>query len=142
MKKFITAVAILASTSAYADTTVQGKILDHYYNVTNDVPRTHRDCYTVEVPVYGSNTSGGDVLGGMILGGLLGKGITGDDGGAAAGAILGGVIAGDKKRITGYRQEQRCDTVTIYEPVTTTQYSHSTIEFTIDGKHYTLEFLR
>jgi len=32
----------------------------------------------------------------MIIGGIIGKGVTGDDKGAAAGAVLGGVIGADK----------------------------------------------
>ena len=34
---------------------------------------------------------------GMIVGGILGKGITGKDNGAAAGAVMGGVIAADAR---------------------------------------------
>lgn len=42
-----------------------------------------------------SGSNGGDVLGGMIIGGLLGKGATGNDRGAAVGAIIGGAIANE-----------------------------------------------
>ena len=53
----------------------------------------------------------------MLLGGIGGKVIGGNDKGAAAGAILGGIIGADKaqknttRQIVGYNQEQRCTTV-------------------------------
>lgn len=80
--------------------------------MTEYVPYT--ECGNVEVPIYGNvstGANGGEVLSGMIIGGLLGKGITGKDNGAAAGAILGGVIAADKKTervIVGYNTVRQC----------------------------------
>jgi uncharacterized protein YcfJ len=56
---------------------------------------------------------GGDVLMGMIIGGLMGKGLTGQDNGAAAGAVFGGVIAADKagkRTVQGYKTETKCRT--------------------------------
>ena len=51
----------------------------------------------------------------MIIGGLLGKGVGGNDKGAAAGAVLGGIIAADKNNsrrvVTGYRIERQCTEV-------------------------------
>jgi hypothetical protein len=83
--------------------------------------RTTTQCQNIEVPVYGTvqggGATGGDVLAGMIIGGLLGKGITGDDQGAAAGAVMGGVIAADngnrQQVITGYRTERQCSEVSV-----------------------------
>ena len=78
----------------------------------------YQECYTVDVPIYGNTqgngASAGDVLGGAIIGGLIGKGVTNKDNGAAVGALLGGMIAADKKKtkqsIIGYKQENRCET--------------------------------
>ena len=108
------------------------------------VPTTH--CQNVEVPVYGTvqggGASGGDVLAGMIIGGLLGKGITNKDNGAAAGAVLGGVIAADKnnsrQQIVGYKTERQCQQVVSYE--TERYLKNNKIYFTwngINGSAYT-----
>lgn len=90
--------------------------------VQNSIRVPITQCYNVQVPIYGrtgGGASGADVLGGMIIGGLLGKGITGDDKGAAFGAITGGMISADRNRgqevVTGYRTEQRCETTHTYE---------------------------
>lgn len=119
MKKLLATVAIVGSafgTQAFAQT--------NYATITSVTPNYQvstmrqpvQECNIVDVPVYGNvggGASGGDVLGGMIIGGLLGKGASGNDKGAAAGAVLGGIIAADKGQkqgIVGYRQEQRCNT--------------------------------
>ena len=121
---------------------------DRYTTVLERVPRTKQECVNVDVPVYGEyrrSATGGDVLGGMIIGGLLGKGITGKDNGAAAGAILGGVIAADsgnrvERQIVGYRKEHRCDEVVYYENIERTVYSHSIIRWEVDGVEYATTF--
>jgi hypothetical protein len=138
----LTATIVALTTTPVLADNVKGNVTDVYKNVTRQIPYTQQVCQLIDVPIYG--TSGADVLGGMIIGGLLGKGVTGKDNGAAAGAILGGVIAADKKQgqqvIVGYRQEQRCNTVTQYDTTTEQVYSHSTITFYEDGRNYTLKF--
>jgi uncharacterized protein YcfJ len=120
MKNFLlgTTIAIITSTAASADV-VRARITHvepRYETVYQNNPTTQ--CYDVEVPVYGNTgggATGGDVLGGMIIGGLLGKGATGNDRGAAAGAVLGGMIAADnnngRRVVTGYRVERQCEQV-------------------------------
>lgn len=123
MKKLIATTAIFTAlaTSAMAET-VRARIISvepRYQTSYQDVPKT--ECQNVEVPVYGTvqggGATGGDVLAGMIIGGILGKGVTGKDDGAAAGAVLGGVIAADQNRsrqvITGYRTERQCSEVLV-----------------------------
>jgi uncharacterized protein YcfJ len=126
MKKLLVTTAVLATmaTSAIAET-VRARVTyvePRYETVYRNVPRTQ--CQDVEVPVYGTvqggGASGGDVLAGMIIGGLIGKGITGDDQGAAAGAVMGGVIAADnnngsRRVVTGYRTERQCNEVMVRE---------------------------
>lgn len=137
------ALSSVVATQAYADITINNATVEnHFSQVTEYVPENKHVCEIVKVPVYGSNTSGADVLGGMILGGLLGKGITGKDNGAAAGAIIGGVIAGDQKRITSYRDEKQCRTVVQYNEILKTVYDYSIINFTINGIPYSLQFYR
>lgn len=137
------ALSSVVATQAYADTSIRNATVeDHFSKVTESIPEDITVCEIVKVPVYGSSTSGANVLGGMILGGLIGKGITGKDNGAAAGAIMGGIIAGDQKHITGYRNERQCHTVVKYTDTVRTVYDYSTINFTINGIQYSLQFYR
>lgn len=140
MKQFlITATMILVGTTALADQRiVQARITSvkpNYVYVNNQNPVNK--CYNVDVPVYGNvggGASGGDVLSGMIIGGLLGKGLTGQDNGAAAGAVFGGIIAadnGNKQGIVGYRTERQCETV--YETEQSRQVKNYYITFEWNG---------
>lgn len=123
MKKLLATAAIIGfATTANAETRYANitRVEPNYHTVYMNVPRTQ--CQDVEVPVYGTvqgGATGGDVLTGMIIGGLLGKGITGKDNGAAAGAVMGGVIAADQNRsrqvVTGYRTERQCTEVMVRE---------------------------
>ena len=85
----------------------------------------------------------------MIIGGILGKGVTGKDDGAAAGAVIGGLIGADKgakpktKRvIVDYKDEKRCEDQIVYVDQKEERYSHSTIRFYLNGKRYVVEFIR
>ena len=153
--KRILLVSALAATSASAETT-NATIEDIYATVVEQTPYTRQVCQNVEVPIYGTVTrqgggaSGGDVLTGMILGGLLGKGATGKDDGAAAGAVLGGIIAADKANkprtetvITGYKTERQCENITEYKSVNKKVYDYSIITFkSKDGYEYSLPFTK
>ena len=123
MKKLVAIAAVLSmfGSAAFANqvTATVVDMRETYRDVVKQVPV--QSCQTIDVPIYkevvtGGGASGGDVLGGMIIGGILGKGVSGNDKGAAAGAILGGMVAADKKQqretvIVGYRQQQQCSTV-------------------------------
>jgi len=87
----------------------------NYREITTSRPR--QVCRTENVPVYGkvkgSGATGLEVLGGAIIGGLFGKALTDKDEGAAAGAVVGGVVAAeagraDKTRIVGYEKQKQC----------------------------------
>jgi len=89
----------------------------NYKEITTSRPQ--QVCRMENVPVYGKvkgqGASGLDVLGGAILGGLFGKAITDKDEGAAAGAVIGGVVAAeagraDRTEIVGYTQKETCST--------------------------------
>ena len=111
------AAAALISTSAIADVRQlnNATIEDVYVMTEISQPKYYETCRNVKVPNK-SGASGADVLGGMIIGGLLGKGVTGNDNGAAAGAVLGGIISADKNQGPGgYRTERQCETVKEYD---------------------------
>ena len=129
MNKLLVTAAVLSSVIA-----TQAFAQDNHATITNVTPNYNtqvirnpvQECQIIDVPVYGrvgGGASGSDVLGGMIIGGLLGKGVTGNDKGAAAGAVLGGSISADKnqgnQQIVGYRQEQQCNTYYTEERVNT-----------------------
>ena len=143
--KYLSVVAILLASSANADSSIRGNVVDYYNNVVVSTPHEKRLCEEYQVPIYGQQGSvdGGDVLMGMIIGGLMGKGLTGQDNGAAAGAVFGGVIAADKanKRvIQGYKTETKCRTEVRYTDRTERKYSHSIISFRDKGSPYEIQF--
>ena len=150
MKHLILITALAAASPAVAET-IKAQVEDRYTNISVSEPYTKQDCVMVDVPVYGNVTTSGNAaegaLLGMILGGLIGKGVTGDDGGAAAGAVFCGIVGADKgsqpntsKRVTGYRQERQCTEVTYYKQVTKTVYDYSIITWTQNGVKYTATF--
>jgi len=153
MIRILLTTAVIA-TPAMAETT-RATIEDVFATVVESTPYTRQVCQNVEVPIYGTVTrqgggaSGGDVLTGMILGGLLGKGATGKDDGAAAGAVLGGIIAADKANkprtetvITGYKTERQCENITEYKDVNKKVYDYSIITWTVNGKEYSGTFVK
>jgi uncharacterized protein YcfJ len=90
-------------------------VLQNYEYVTYLDPV--KVCKDMEIPIYGEgpvrSTTSGNLLMGIILGGVAGKVITGNDKGAAGGAVIGSLIANDKaskpsRMIIGYKQERRC----------------------------------
>lgn len=120
LKKYALAVAaalIPFGVSAETAHTVKAEIVDikpRTEQRQTRVPVT--ECKIVQVPIYGTvreKGNAGSVITGMIIGGLAGKGATGDDGGAAVGAIIGGAVGAEHGRsrqvITGYREQQQCD---------------------------------
>lgn len=149
MMKYTLIATLLLSSAAYADN-VDATIEEHYRTVTERVPRTETRCETVQVPVYseadrGFNT-GGAIVGGLV-GGLLGNQVGGGSGkeaatgvGAIAGAIIGGGGGRQERVVTGYREEQQCNEVTLYSEQSRRVYSHSTITFEDGGQTITLRY--
>ena len=122
MRKLITAVAItsLSASSLLAAelNAIVTQVEPNYETITEYTPV--KICRDEQVPVYGNAPQGqsdaGNVLLGMILGGVSGKVITGDDGGAAIGAIAGGLIGANNNNnsmarpIVGYKTLKSCTT--------------------------------
>ena len=116
-----------------------------YTNITVTKPR--QVCRNVEVPVYGtvqnnnSGASGGDVLAGAIIGGILGKALTGQDNGAAFGALAGAMTSAEKKKggtsqqIIGHRTEQRCRTE--YRDQQSQVANQYRLTYNVNGNHVT-----
>ena len=143
--KYLSIIAILFTSAASAENSVRGNVVDYYNNVVVSTPHEKRLCEEYQVPIYGQQGSvdGGDVLMGMIIGGLLGKGVTGQDNGAAAGAVFGGVIAADKANKTvvqGYKTETKCRTEVRYSDRTERRYTHSIITFRYEGRDISVQF--
>ena len=100
-----------------------------------------KSCHTIDEPIYGQTSvhgaSSGDVLTGIVLGGLLGKGATGKDKGAAAGAVIGGIVGANNSQgqrvITGYRTQRQCNTT--YQYVSTRVINEYDITYNIDGRN-------
>ena len=145
--KYLSMIAIMFATTAYADVSIKGTVVDYYDNVVVSTPREKLICEEYQVPIYGQQGSadGADVLMGMIIGGLLGKGVTGQDNGAAAGAVMGGVIAadkGNKRVIQGYTTEKKCRKEIRYTDTNETRYTHSIITFKYQGRNMSVQFYK
>ena len=154
MKK-ISAVALTAialASPVYAEGKLTDvRVFDHTKTMRVSTPTTQRVCENMDVPIYGTTTRQGNASGGaligMILGAAGGKAVTGNDKGAAIGAIMGGLVGADKgaqpkqtQTIVGYKQELVCNDVTSVSNQLVDVYSHSTIRFYIDGRRYVLKF--
>ena len=109
-------ILLLSSTNTFASELFARvvQIEENYETITEYSPI--KICRDEEVPIYGNtnqnNNNSGNVLLGMILGGVSGKVITGEDGGAAVGAIAGGLIGANNNnsgnQIIGFRTVQTC----------------------------------
>lgn len=137
MKKLIlTTVAVLATTPAFAHhtgTPVDGKIKNHFRTETVRIPQTQQVCEQQQ------GADAGDILGGAIIGGVFGKALTGDDQGAGVGAVIGGMIAAEENQGS---TSTVCRNITTYTEERRDTYTHSTIEFWLEGKKYILNFNR
>ena len=142
-------VLAILSTPVVAQDSVTGTVEHFYYSYTEEVPETKRVCETIQVPVYkevNKGTSGADVFGGLLIGGLLGKVLTGNDKGAAAGAVIGGIASAERNKteqvISGYRDVRECLDKTYTMEYQRKAYDYSEITFSMGGREYSLPFTR
>jgi uncharacterized protein YcfJ len=142
-------VLTMLATPVAAQNNVTGTVEHFYYTYTEEVPETKRVCETVQVPIYkevNKGASGADVFGGLLIGGILGKALTGDDKGAAAGAVIGGIASAERNKtkqvITGYQDVRECSNQTYIRDYQRKEYDYSALTFNLDGKTYTVTFER
>ena len=133
---------------------IAGKIVDHYERISDIVEVTddihlNIKCDTRIVPMIipgrqARRSTVGETLAGAAIGGVVGKLLTNDDKGAIGGAIIGGLATQDSQRSDTivYREVSECRDAPKYKLVTKDEYSHSTINFTLDGISYEAKFIK
>jgi uncharacterized protein YcfJ len=121
MKRILSILSLVAmgacATPAAAEKAIITEVEPNWTQVTRNVPV--ETCNMAQVPIYdrvqGQGATGLEVLFGALFGGLAGKAITDKDEGAAAGAVIGGVVAAEagrapQLRIVGYENKEICTT--------------------------------
>jgi len=121
MKKILSILSLVAmgacAAPAAAEKATITAVEPSWTQVTRNVPV--ETCNMSQVPIYepvnGQGATGLDVLFGALFGGLAGKALTDKDEGAAAGAVIGGVVAAEagrapQLRIVGYENKEICTT--------------------------------
>ena len=109
-------------------------IQDHYKTVIDRTPYEVEVCTTVDTN-KGPTIGGLDVQG-AIIGGIIGNQIGDMKGNGAAGALLGGLLGGEKTPST------QCVFETRYNETAKNVYSHSTVKFDVNGREYTVRFVK
>jgi len=140
-------IAILYAQIAKAEgTSVQGTVVDHYEKQIDFIEQSQEVCRLVKIPIYHRphRPTGAEILGGLVIGGALGKVISGDDKGALAGAVVGGLVTSSRQepRIVGYSRQRVCEDKIFHRKEYRHEYSHSTISFTINGVSYNTTFIK
>jgi uncharacterized protein YcfJ len=131
-----------------------GTIIDHYERISDiveikDSIHLNIKCTTELVPIIvpgrrARTATPGEMLGGAVIGGVLGKLLTNKDKGAIGGAIIGGLATQNRRQsdTIQYKEISSCRDVPRYKIVTKDDYSHSTINFTLDGISYNARFIK
>lgn len=136
MKKFVLATTLSLSLAAPAVAeTVTGTITDHFKVVISQTPYTVEVCR--DVSVSGDKT--GDTLKGAIIGGIIGNNVGDIKNGGAAGALIGGILGHNSSKASG-STKRVCTVETRYEESREEVYSHSTIQFFLNGREHRLRF--
>ena len=153
MKKLIAIFTVALSMSAIAgsytvDTginSLNAVVLDHYKGVVKQVPYEVEVCKRVHQGT-GDGSATNEIIG-AIFGGAIGNQFGEGDGKDAmtlAGMFLGASLAHDDELAQGPGViTTKCYIETRYEEsVQTKVYSHSTLNFTINGKNYKFDFVK
>ena len=144
MKKLIALFTIAVSTATMAATPIdRGVVTDTYKKVIKQIPYRVEVCQDRVQPA--GDGSATNELVGALFGGAIGNQFGNGDGKDAMtlfGALMGASLAHDEevKNGQGSRVVTVCDVQTRYEEEVSEVYSHSTVVFYVDGKHYSLNF--
>lgn len=130
---------------------VVAQIEDKFVNKVRKIPVTTEQCRVHEVPIYSNAATQrdefGDILIGAAIGSVIGNELSDQHGAGALGGVIGGKIAHDKaqtpsRQVVGYRSEERCELVRVFEREYVEEYSHSYITFQVDGRRHRIRFTR
>ena len=144
MKKLIALFTIAVSTATMAATPIdRGVVTDTYKTVIKQIPYRVEVCQDRVQPA--GDGSATNELVGALFGGAIGNQFGQGVGPAAlrlSGALKGPSLAHDAevKNGQGSRVVTVCDVQTRYEEEVSEVYSHSTVVFYVEGKHYSLKF--
>ena len=144
MKQVLISIAalVLTSTTAFAGNVDRPNVYDHYKTVVDQTPYQVETCRQVTTQHGGASTS--DVFVGAVIGGILGNQVGGGSGKDAA-TILGAILGADhvnKNNQSHSTTGTHCSYETRYNETVREVYSHSTITFMVDGKGYSLDFIK
>lgn len=125
---------------------ITGVVTDHFDYVTQRLPTTTQECFIRQVPIYSEHSSDrqfGDMVMGAVIGSAIGNAISDKDGVGTLGGVIGAHQASKNRsgeQIIGYRDETVCEPKTVNEQRHQRIYSHSTVEFWLDGRRYRIRF--
>jgi|TARA_B110000977_G_scaffold16065_1_gene19672 uncharacterized protein YcfJ len=146
MKKLIALFTIALSMSTMAATSIQsGSVIDTYKTVIKQIPYRVEVCQD-RVQKSGDGSATNELVGALFggaIGNSFGKG-DGKDAMTLFGALMGASLAHDDELANnpGTKTVTVCDVQTRYEEEVSEVYSHSTITFRLEGRNYSLDFLK
>jgi uncharacterized protein YcfJ len=145
MKKLIALFTVALSMSTMAATPIQsGSVIDTYKTVIKQIPYRVEVCQD-RVQKSGDGSATNELVGALFggaIGNSFGKG-DGKDAMTLFGALMGASLAHDDEVAKGpTRTVTVCDVQTRYEEEVSEVYSHSTITFRLEGRNYSLDFLK
>ena len=138
--KFFAVISLLFFSTTLANAKIVNSIVtDHYKTIIDQSPYNVEVCYQKETRI-GDPTKGA-IIGG-IVGGVIGNEMKGKNSGKV-GAIIGTLIGIEhQKNIAKIGNETYCQTETRYNQISKNVYSHSVLEFELEGRWYSLSFVK
>ena len=146
MKKLIALFTVALSMSTMAATPIQsGTVIDTYKTVIKQIPYRVEVCQDRVQPA-GDGSATNELMGALFggaIGNTMGKG-DGKDAMTLFGALMGASLAHDDELANnpGTRTVTVCEVQTRYEEEVSEVYSHSTITFRLEGRNYSLDFVK